>query len=186
MRVVIFALVVMMAAILVGCGGGATATSTTITELSSDMVGTWRVPGIGLPDDELGVQTDGDVVVNSEVASSRSGSQVKIGTCDSQGTLNLNGSWRCGGVDYSINASGSMQLPSHSMTLRATIVAGADRHEGQVLSGDRVSGDQLPLPQPTDSDNGGVEQPPPVPGDDPGTGSGGDSDIELPPPPPDF
>ncbi len=192
MRVAILALIVVIAAMLTGCGGGGGAggSSAGITQVPSDIVGTWRVPGMGLPNDELGVQTNGDVVVNSETATSRSDSQARIGTCSPQGVLSLNGGWRHNGVDYSINASGSVQSQSHSMTLHATIVESTGgRHEGQVINGDRVSDIELPPPPPGDDPgtgsggDGGIELPPPPPGYDPGTGDGG---IELPPPPPSY
>lgn len=87
-----------------------------------------------------------------------------------------------GGVDYQINATGAVQPESHSLTIQATVTAsnGAG-HENAVVSGDRISDEELPPPPPPfdlPSDSG-YELPPPPPGYPPDT-------PEMPPPTPPF
>ena len=178
MRVLMYGIILVIVVAMAGCGGGGGggATPASLSKVPTDMVGTWQVPGLGLPDDEMGVQADGDVIVNSDVPATRSDSQTRIGSCSADGTLALNGSWRLGGVDYSINASGRVQAQTHSLTMQATIVASSgERRDNQVVSGDRVSGTELSPPAPpVDPPGGGTELPPPPPGDGPD-----DGDIET-------
>lgn len=182
MRVLVLGLILTIAVTLAGCGGGGGAgggsATASLTKVPSDIVGTWRVPGLGLPDDKLGVRSDGGVIINTQLSGTRGDSQTRIGTCSPEGSLDLNGSWRASGVDYFINASGRVQPQSHSLTMQATVVASSGaKHENQVVSGDKISGLELPPPPPGDPPADDLEKPPPPPGDDPsGTG--------LPPPPP--
>lgn len=179
MRFVMCVLVSMLIVVLAGCGGGGGGATSSLSQVPMGIVGTWQVPGLGLPDDEMGVQSDGDVVVNSEEPANRSGSQTRIGVCNPDGTLVLNGSWQSDGVDYTISASGRVEAQSHSLTIQATIVTSSgERMDYQGVSGDRISDMELPPPPPGDpwSDDG-IEYPPPPPGD---------PSDELPPPPPSF
>ena len=181
MRSCVCGLIVAVVVGLTGCGGGGGGGSASLSAVPSGAIGTWKVPGLGLPDDEMGVQSDGDVVVNSETPATRADSQARIGTCTPQGTLVLSGSWRSGGVDYQISATGAVQPESHSLTIQATVTAsnGSGR-ENAVVSGDRISDVELPPPPPGDPPGDpGDELPPPPPGDEPDT-------PEMPPPPPTY
>jgi hypothetical protein len=191
MRFAVCGLIVGLAVGLTGCGGGGggggSASLTDVPpgivgfgQVPSDVVGTWKVPGLGLPADQMGVQPDGDVVVNSESPATRADSQAKIGACSPQGALTLNGTWRSGGVDYQISATGNVVPASHSLTLNADVTASnGDAHHNALFSGDRISDIELPPPPPFDPPaNPGDEYPPPPPDGWPGD--------ELPPPPPAF
>jgi len=168
---------------VVGCGGGGGGgQSSSVTVLPSDMVGTYLVQGIGLPNDQLGVQSDGDVVVNADSRAGSGGTITRIGTCSPQGIFALNGSWRAGGTDYTINANGELRPQNHSLVMQATVTGGNgfSCHDAP-FSGDRVSNLEVPPPPPganPPGDGGDIESPPPPPGDDPGP--------EMPPPPPSY
>jgi hypothetical protein len=170
---------------IAGCGGGGGGQGASTATLSSDVVGTYRVEGLGLPNDELGVQSDGDVVVNADSLGERGGAITRIGACSPQGALTLNGTWRTGGVDFSITASGELRPETHSLMLQAT-VAGSNglSHHDEPFTGDWVSDLEVPPPPPGGGDDAGggddIELPPPPPGGD----DGGGDDIEIPPPPP--
>jgi len=181
MRFCVCGLIVAVVVGLTGCGGGGGGGSASLSVVPSGAIGTWKIQGLGLPNDEMGVQSDGDVVVNSETPATRGDSQTKIGICSPRGTLALSGSWRSGGVDYQISATGAVQPESHSLTLRANTTAsnGAGR-ENADFSGDRISDAELPPPPPFDlPTDPGYELPPPPPGDEPDT-------PEMPPPPPSY
>jgi hypothetical protein len=167
MRAIVCGFVVIIVAGIVGCGGGGGggAQPLSLVGTQSDLVGTWRVQGLGLPDDQMGVQTNGDVVVNSESPATRGGSVAKIGTWSPQGTLSLAGTWRSGGVDYSIIGTGTFQPGSRSLAVQAS-VTGSDgiSLRGATILGDKIGDYDLP-PPPPDFPTGGddMEQPPPPP-----------------------
>ncbi len=192
MRLCVCGLVLTGVLAVAGCGGGGGGQSASIATLSSDVVGTYRVEGLGLPNDEMGVQSDGDVVVNADSLAERGGAITRIGSCSPRGTLNLNGTWRTGGAEYAITANGELRPRTHSLVLQAT-VTGSDglSHHDEPFSGDRVSDLEIPPPPPGDGDDDDIELPPPPPGGDgddiefpPPPPGGGDDDIEYPPPPP--
>jgi len=155
---------------IAGCGGGGGQTAS-LALVPTGVVGTYRVEGIGLPNDELAIRSDGDVVVNAESRAEREGRITKIGTCSPRGTLSLNGTWRTGGVDYSITAVGELRPETRSLVLRATVTGsnGLSRRD-ESFSGNWVSELEIP-PPPPDYDG---QTPPGYAGED----------IEPPPAPP--
>jgi len=166
MKVCACGLMLAMVVAVAGCGGGGGGQIASASRVPSAAVGTYRVQGLGLPDDQMSVQSGGDVVVSTEAPAGRADSVAKIGTCGAQGALLLNGSWRLDGVDYEIAASGMVLPESHSLTLQATVTgSNAEVCRDETFSGDWISD---------------LEFPPPPPGDPP------DDDMELPPPPPGY
>lgn len=158
--------------LIAGCGGGGSNTASISTQLSSNLVGTWSVEGLALPNDQLVVQSDGDVIVYSEsstrstsTGSDESQTGARIGTCNPDGTISLNGAWRYQSVDYNISATGKVDSSSQSLLLLATV-----RDSSHILYNDtEANGVKLSAD----------EMPPAPPGDY-------DDEDELPPPPPDY
>lgn len=175
-----------LAAMLVtaGCGGGGggSAVSGSGTLLSQDVVGTWNVPNLGLPNNQLGVQSNGDVVVNSEGTvrgtRNRSLAAVKIGTCNPDGSITLNGNWIAQDTHYRITGSGQVSASSHSISLQATVETVNGSNVTVVLERTESGGVKM----------GDTEYPPPPPSweEDSSDGSVGtdDSFYSVPPPPP--
>lgn len=178
MRFCACALLLASVTVVGGCGGGGGQVAS-VALGPTDVVGTYRVEGIGLPNDELAIRSNGDVVVNAESRAEREGCILKIGTCSPHGTLALNGTWRNGGVDYSITATGKLRPETRSLLLRGTVTGsnGLSRRD-ESFYGDWVSELEIPPPPPGDLPAGdGIELPPPPPGDP-------DEFFEMPPAPP--
>lgn len=164
MRCCLWALILTAIVAVAGCGGGGGGQTASLALVPSAAVGTYRVEGIGLPNDELAIRSDGDVVVNAESRAERGGCITKIGTCSPSGMLSLNGTWRTGGVDFSITGTGELRLQTRSLTLRAT-VAGSNglSYRDEIFSGDWVSELEVP-PPPPDYPEDDIEMPPAPPG----------------------
>ena len=164
------ALVAML--IMAGCGGGgggvAQLGQPQMLSLPSEMVGTYNVQGLGLPNDELGVETSGDVFVQADApANARmvSASHVRIGSCSRDGALSLSGAWSVGGANYSITASGRVRAESRSLSLQATVLEDSNvLHRDAAVTGELVQVLNPPAPPP----------PPVIP----------DPSPDMPPPPP--
>lgn len=169
MRAIVCGIVVVVVAGIAGCGGGGGGQSSLLTTLSPEIVGTYYVQGLNLPGDEMGVKPNGDVVVNSETSGTRGSSEAKIGSCDAQGTLLLNGSWTSGGTDYTISATGSIVPASGGLTLEGTVAGGnLVTQQDTTIYGTKIADDMLRPPPPPD-----------IP-------DSGDGDMLKPPPPPDY
>jgi hypothetical protein len=113
--------VVIMA--MAGCGGGGGAADQSALRLSDDIVGTWQVADLGLPNDQIVIENDGDVAVEVTTSQTRSdspGALIVIGSCSS-GELNLNGSWTVNGVERSIVATGNVDSTGSALSLSATV-----------------------------------------------------------------
>lgn len=166
MRAIICGIVVVIVAGISGCGGGGGGQTLSLSTLPPEIVGTYHVHGLGLPEDELGVKSNGDVVVNSETPATRSGSQTRIGSCSAQGVILLDGSWTTGGTAYTVSASGTVVGASRLLTLQAMLTVGSlVGGSNATVSGVKLGDFELPPPVP-DLRDGGVEdmlRPPPPP-----------------------
>ena len=150
--------------------------------LPSTLTGNWVVGNLGLPNDRLSVQTDGQVVV----AASTSRGTVTIGSCAPDGTLDLNGTWTSDGVDYVISGSGAIDPSSETLTINATFTnGGTSVSRDEHVTGVKVTTDGYDTPPAPPDDSvepgGNPDTPPPPPDMD-----SSDSDKDLPPPPPSF
>jgi hypothetical protein len=125
MQKVLWGLSVIMIAAMAGCGGGGGgATGPSALRLSDNIVGTWQVANLGLPNDQIVIEDDGDVAVEatgSKTRSDSSSSLVVIGSCNGSGTLSLNGSWTVNGVEHSIVATGNVDSTASALSLSATV-----------------------------------------------------------------
>ncbi len=183
-------MIALAATMLSGCGGGGgtgmgivAGPPQAASPLPPTLTGDWVVRDLGLPNDRISVQTDGQVVV----ATSASRGTVTIGSCAPDGALDLNGTWTSDGVDYAICGSGAIDPSSESLTLDATVTGGnASVCRDALVTGVRASADGYDTPPapPDDSvdEPGGNPDTPPAPPDM----DISDSDRDLPPPPPSF
>lgn len=118
---------ILLIAALAGCGGGGGGSATSspsLMEISEDILGTWQVENIDLPNDEIAIEQDGKVVIevaDSQTRDSSTTNTVCIGNCSSAGILQLNGNWTNGGIEHSIQATGSIDTDSNKLTLLATV-----------------------------------------------------------------
>lgn len=167
MKAVVLGLVVVVIAGLAGCGGGGGGQTSNLATLPSDLVGTYQVGGLNLPDDQLGIKPNGDVIVNSEASSTRgASSQTRIGSCSPEGTLSLGGTWKSGGTDYAISANGTIVPATHCLTLQATLTSGTIvTASDETVSGSKIGDHELPPSPPDYPDDGGddILRPPPPP-----------------------
>ncbi|MCE5314478.1 MAG: hypothetical protein ABFD49_05560 [Armatimonadota bacterium] len=115
MRRIMLVMCISAIALIAGCGGGGGgSTSTSLSTLSSDITGAWQVENLSLPDNEIIVEEDGDVVVDSD-------SPQTIGTCSSLGVLNLSGSWVSSDVQHTIEATGAINTSTSQLSICATV-----------------------------------------------------------------
>jgi len=186
--VIIIALTITM---LSGCGGGGgtgmgivAGPPQAASPLPPTLTGDWVVRDLGLPNDRVSVQTDGQVVV----AASAGRGTVTIGSCAPDGAMDFNGSWTSDGVDYVIAGSGAIDPSSELLTLNATVTNGdtSVRHDARV-TGVRAAADGYDTPPapPDDSvdEPGGNPDTPPAP---PDMDISDSSNRDLPPAPPSF
>ena len=178
MRVTVWGIVsILVVLMVVGCGGGGGVTSSVSggsgsgasslsSPLPTEMTGTWTLTSLGLPNDQMLVQTDGQVVIDTASTSrsissastaSRSSSYTRIGTARSDGALDLSGRWTASGIEYSISGSGNIDTAARSVSVRATVQrSGAMLHQATTVRGSRGSAheelDYPPPPPVLDSD----------------------------------
>ncbi|MCL5103399.1 MAG: hypothetical protein M1133_04710 [Armatimonadetes bacterium] len=186
MRVTMWGLVsIVVVLTAAGCGGGgggvasgisAGAPATLSAPLPSEMTGTWTVQNLGLPNDQMVVQTDGQVVIDtagsrSVSSTTRSASYTRIGTAKTDGSLDLNGRWTSSGTEYSITGSGNIDTSTRSVAVQATVQRGsAVLHQETVVHGIKGT-----TPE-------GLDYPPPPPV----MTSDAQQELDYPPPPPTF
>ncbi|MHB9036147.1 MAG: hypothetical protein ACYC64_05735 [Armatimonadota bacterium] len=198
-RIVWGATVVMIAA-LAGCGGGGGSAigvvdpPVTLSPLSPDIVGTWQVQNLGVPNDEIIVQEDGDIVIGvtepQTLSANQSADLVNIGTCTSLGVVHLAGRWIASGVEHSIDATGTIDPGSSKLSLQATVKE-AERTVRQSITvtgskgvdaSDQASDAQTPPPPPFGAVESAqdMDAPPPPPS------LSAKDPFDAPPPPPPF
>lgn len=172
MQKVLWGLSVLLIVVAAGCGGGGGTVSQALPDasksLSDDIVGTWQVQSLGLPNNQVQIEKDGDVAVEADGSQTRSDSSnslVVIGSCSSSGTLSLNGSWVVDGVEHSIVATGNVN--SSALSLSATV----RQNEEIVCQNVTVTGVK------DSEESSDVETPPAPPAMD-------DSQYDTPPAPP--
>lgn len=192
MRVTVWGLVsIVIALTVVGCGGGGGATSAVSAgsgsgasslsaPMPSEITGTWTITNLGLPNDQMIVQTDGQVVIDtastsrgiaSATSAARSSSYTKIGTARTDGALDLNGRWTASGIEYSISGIGNIDVAARSLYVRVTVQRGsAILHEDTTVRGIKGNASEE------------LDYPPPPPVLDSST----QDEVDYPPPPPVF
>ncbi|MCE5324593.1 hypothetical protein LLG46_14950 [bacterium] len=169
MHKVLWGLSIIMILATAGCGGGGGSTASTPLKLSNDIVGTWQVEDLGLPNDQIVIQDDGDVVVEATTSQTRGDSTVVIGGCSADGTLNLNGGWTVDGVDHTIDATGSVDSNNSKLSLCATVCQDEEVICENITvtgtKGDSVSDDDIEAPPdpPDMSDDDPYDTPPAPP-----------------------
>lgn len=184
--------VIVIAVLLTGCGGGGGVSTTggnsivstvpttqQVVTLPTDLTGNWTVKNLGLPNNEIIVESDGSV----NVVSSGTRSSSKIGSCSTEGILTLNGGWSVDSKSYTIMAAGRINTTSSSLSLNATLLeSGKVVVENAAVQGDRSSGYEN-LPGPNDAFDA-----PPAPPFTVGSNaaSSSNNDVPTPPSPPTF
>lgn len=168
-RMFLITLMALVALAAAGCGGGGGGGETS-PDTVSDFAGTWTIPSLGLPQDQVMITTGGVVYVNGEsptlamASVGTLGYYTRIGTCSEQGALTLDGYWTYNGVLHRVIGNGSANSGTRTISVSITLLQNNRIVlQNTLLSGTLLNSTPPPLPDFQNGGSGDFDVPPPIP-----------------------